>query len=285
VAASSASRRHRRGRWATLIVSVAVLAAGCSSSGDDPDDDGDAADTGDAGAESGAGGTAGDTPGALSGESGDPGTGPAATSGLDTPPPGAAVSTPAPTAAPADTGVPGLDSDDSFCAAWSRFGGSWQLLVQAAFNAEQAEAMRLEVIASTLVGEAYDAVFAAWPSELEPERELVAADYFGAFQRRSAEARQTLVEAGASDADVAAIADVWARTLEQYDPLAETIVVALPDELEPVVTAAAVAFAERRVPLPADPSMVITAETPMTDAYLASGCPDEGWIVGQDVQA
>ena len=32
-----------------------------------------------------------------------------------------------------------------------------------------------------------------------------------------------------------------------------------------------------------DPSMVITAETPLTDAFLATACPDEGWIVGQDV--
>jgi hypothetical protein len=29
--------------------------------------------------------------------------------------------------------------------------------------------------------------------------------------------------------------------------------------------------------------MVITVETPLTDAFLATACPDQGWIVGQDV--
>ena len=54
-------------------------------------------------------------------------------------------------------------------------------------------------------------------------------------------------------------------------------------ELEPVVGQAADAFGAARVPLPSDPSMVITAETPLTDAFLATACPDQGWIVGQDV--
>ena len=43
------------------------------------------------------------------------------------------------------------------------------------------------------------------------------------------------------------------------------------------------AFGEQRVALQADPSMVITAETPLTDQFLATACPDQGWIVGQDV--
>ena len=36
-------------------------------------------------------------------------------------------------------------------------------------------------------------------------------------------------------------------------------------------------------PLQADPSMVITADTPLTDEFLGTACPDQGWIVGQDV--
>jgi hypothetical protein len=158
-------------------------------------------------------------------------------------------------------------------------------LVQAGAVAEAAEVARLEVIASTLVGDAYDEVFAAWPAELEGEREVVADEYFGAFQRRSADAAQTLADAGASADDVAALAQVWSAALEAYDPLAPSITVAVPDELTQVVDAAAAAFAEQRVPLPADPSMVVTASTPLTDGFLATACPDEGWIVGQDVDA
>ena len=46
---------------------------------------------------------------------------------------------------------------------------------------------------------------------------------------------------------------------------------------------AGAAFAAARVPLTADPSMVITAETPLTDEYLATACPDQGSITGSDV--
>ena len=96
-----------------------------------------------------------------------------------------------PTAAVVDTGVPGLDSGDAFCAAWSRFGGSWQLLVQVGAAGDPVQLARLEVIASTVVQGAYGDVFAAWPAELESEREVVADAYFGAFQRRSADAAST----------------------------------------------------------------------------------------------
>jgi hypothetical protein len=181
--------------------------------------------------------------------------------------------------------VPGLDSDDSFCAAWSRFGGSWQLLVQAGSVADPAEVARLEVIASTLVGDAYDDVFAAWPAELESERDVVADEYFGAFQRRSSDAAGALADAGASADDFAALAEAWSAALESYDPLAPSIAVAVPDDLEQTVADAASAFAAQRVPLAADPSMVITAATPLTDEFLATACPDQGWIVGQDVDA
>jgi hypothetical protein len=195
---------------------------------------------------------------------------------------GAARSTPAPTLAPAETGVPGLDSEDAFCAAWSRFGGSWQLLVQSGAAGDPGHVAPLEVIASTVVQDAYGDVFAAWPAELETERDVVADAYFGAFQRRSADAAAALAAAGASDADVAALAQVWNMTLEGYDP-ATTIAVDVPPELAPLVDQAAVLFTEQRVPLQQDPSMVITADTPLTDAFLATACPDQGWIVGQDV--
>jgi hypothetical protein len=193
-----------------------------------------------------------------------------------------AAPTPPPTVAVADTGVPGLDSEDAFCAAWSRFGGSWQLLVQAGAAGDPAQVARLEVIASPLVQGAYDDVFAVWPEQLESEREVVADAYFGAFQRRSADAAAALSAAGASDADVAALAEAWDAALAQYDPSA-TVVVAVPPDLDPLVTQATAAFSEQRVPLPADPSMVITADTPLTDEFLATACPDQGWIVGQDV--
>jgi len=196
--------------------------------------------------------------------------------------PATAPATPPPSVAPVDTGVPGLDSADAFCSAWSRFGGSWQLLVQAGAAGDPDEVARLEVIASTIVQDAYDDVFDAWPASLESEREVVADGYFGAFQRRSADAAAALAATGASDADIAELAQAWDAALAQYDP-ATAIDVAVPPDLQPIVDQAASSFGEQRVPLQSDPSMVITVETPLTDETLATACPDQGWIVGQDV--
>jgi hypothetical protein len=254
---------------APVVIALAALTTlGGACSGDD--EDGDAAPTTVTAASPAAAATSGTT--ALGDESS-----PAPSTAE-----GAARSTPAPTLAPAETGVPGLDSEDAFCAAWSRFGGSWQLLVQAGAAGDPGHVARLEVIASTVVQDAFGDVFSAWPAELETERDVVADSYFGAFQRRSADAAAALAAAGASDADVVALVQVWNMTLEEYDP-ATTIAVDVPPELAPLVDQAAVTFTEQRVPLQQDPSMVITVDTPMTDAFLATACPDQGWIVGQDV--
>jgi hypothetical protein len=189
---------------------------------------------------------------------------------------------PPPTAAVVDTGVPGLDSEDAFCSAWSRFGGSWQLLVQAGAAGDADQVARLEVIASTVVQQAYEDVFAAWPAQLESERDVVADAYFGAFQRRSADAAAALSASGASAADVAALAQAWNAGLAGYDP-STAFDIAISPDLGPLVAQAAATFSEQRVALQADPSMVITVETPLTDQFLATACPDQGWIVGQDV--
>jgi hypothetical protein len=194
-----------------------------------------------------------------------------------------AYSPPATTMAVAETGVPGLESTDSFCSAWSRFGGSWQVLVQAGSALDPIDVARLEVVASTLVGTAYDDVFEAWPSELEAERDVVADGYFGAFRRRSDDAAAALADAGASEDDRARLATAWDEGLARYDPAEPAIEVVVPDDLATMVDTASASFSGRRVPLPSDPTMVITVETPLTDEYLATACPDQGWIVGQDV--
>ena len=254
-----------RGSLATAMTALVILGGACSG-----DDDGDTGGSTQAVASSALRQTTPVSPTVS------PATGSSAVVPIS------ASATAAPTVAVVDTGVPGLDSDDAFCAAWSRFGGSWQLLVQAGAAGDPAQVARLEVIASTVVQGAYDDVFAAWPAQLESEREVVADGYFGAFQRRSADAAAALSAAGASDADVAALAQAWDSALAHYDP-STTFDVGVPADLGPLVTEAADAFSEQRVPLQADPSMVITASTPLTDAYLATACPDQGWIVGQDV--
>jgi hypothetical protein len=190
---------------------------------------------------------------------------------------------PPPTPPPADTGVPGLDSEDAFCAAWSRFGGSWQVVLAASAFGDPDDAARLEVLASTVVGDAYDAMFDVWPDELASERDVVADDFFGAFQRRSADALAALSAAGADADDIELLADVWVDALATRSPSDPVLDVAVPDELGEVVGAAADRFAGQRTPFTQDPSMVITAETPATDSFLGAACPDQGSIFGGDV--
>ena len=191
--------------------------------------------------------------------------------------------TPPPTPLPADTGVPGLDSEDAFCAAWSRFGGSWQVVLAATAFGDPDQAARLEVIASTVAGDAYDAIFAAWPDELADEQATVADAYFGAFQRRSADAFAALEGAGATDDEIGQLATAWVEALATRNPSNPELAVELPDDLTTLVDEAGAAFTAARVPLTADPSMIITAETPRTDEYLATACPDQGSITGADV--
>lgn len=183
-----------------------------------------------------------------------------------------------------ETGVPGLDSPDAFCSAWSRFGGSWQVIqVAANFAPDPSIVPALEVVAAPVVVRAYDTMFAAWPEQLADEREAVADGFFGPLARRAEVARDALVTAGASDADLDAIAAAWEAALAVRRPDEPVVRPELPDELWAVVDAAAADFDGRLVGFVADPSMLITVETPATDAYLATACPDQGSLTGAEV--
>jgi hypothetical protein len=185
---------------------------------------------------------------------------------------------------PTDVGVPGLDSSDGFCAAWSRFGGSWQVLqVAAVFGPEPDRVSTLEVIAAPVVIVAFDGVFDAWPSELASERDIVRTEYFGAFRRRADVALGALLDAGATDEDLAVIARAWEEALAGRRPDEPVPTVVLDGEVAGIVRDAAVGFGERIPGLAEDPSMFITAATPLTDAHLASACPDQGALVGGEV--
>ncbi|MEY2959450.1 MAG: hypothetical protein RLZZ01_2018, partial [Actinomycetota bacterium] len=145
-----------------------------------------------------------------------------------------------------ESGVPGLESTDRFCAAWSRFGGSWQVLqVAAFFGSDPDVVMELEVIASPLVVGAFDDVFDAWPDELEPEREVVRSEFFGVFQRRADEALRALGGAGAEAADLERLAGAWEGALAARLPDVPVPVVTLDDALAVLVVDAAAEFGRR----------------------------------------
>lgn len=197
------------------------------------------------------------------------------------------VATPFPVAEVAEVGVPGLDSDDAFCASWSRFAGSFQVVaVTAAFGSGPPEQLSsLEVAASPTVTAAYDELFANWPEELASEADLVAEDFLGPFARRLDDARSALTDVGADAATIDTIASAWVEGLARRDPSTPEFVLDLPDETWATIDAAAQEFAARRVAFGDDPSLVTDVRTPLTDEYLATSCPDQGTLSGQEIDA
>lgn len=184
------------------------------------------------------------------------------------------------------TGVPGLDSDDAFCAAWSRWAGSFQVVaVSSAFGGGPPESVAtLEVLASPVVADAYEQMLEHWPVELAAERDAAADGLFGPFTRRIEAAGDALSDGGADDATVDAVAEAWLATLAARDPSVPDVVVDLPPELWPLVDAAAIEFAARRVPFNDDPSLQTDPATPVTLAFLDSACPDAGELAGLEVE-
>ena len=185
-----------------------------------------------------------------------------------------------------ESGVPGIDSADAFCAAWSRFGGSWQVIqVAANFAPDPSVVPTMEVAAAPVIGGAYDTMFANWPGELAGEEAVVADGFFGPLDRRAEAALDALVAAGATSADVAAIGDAWVAALQERNLDDPVLLPTLTDEQWALVDTAAATFTAQRVDFVDDPSMRITAETPRTDAYLATACPDQGALTGGEIDA
>lgn len=186
-----------------------------------------------------------------------------------------------------ELGVPGLDSTDAFCAAWSRFAGSFQVVaVTAAFGSGPPEQLAsLEVAASPVVTDAYDDLLANWPDELSSEAAVVADDFLGPFARRLQMARSSLDSIGADPATVGEIGEAWVAGLARRDPTTPEFTVDLPDETWAVIDAAAADFSSRLVSFSSDPSLVTDVRTPLTDDYLAVSCPDQGTLSGQEVDA
>jgi hypothetical protein len=184
-----------------------------------------------------------------------------------------------------EAGIPGLDSTDQFCAAWSRWAGSYQVVsVTAAFSEAPArEVAALEVVASTLVVDANTDLLANWPEAISTERDLAADKYFGPFTRRSEIALGAFRAAGADATIVATTREAWLAGLARRDPTSPELSIDLPDATWSIVDTAAADLLTQRVPFGDDPSLVIAADTSAIDDYIAATCPDQGALAGGEV--
>jgi hypothetical protein len=199
--------------------------------------------------------------------------------------PGATVVATSPTATVPPTvpevGIPGLDSDEVVCRAWSRFAGSFQVVAVAATFGAGAAA--LEVVAAPSVVRAYDELLDAWPDELATERDVVADDFLGPFAARAQVARDALVDVGADDATIERIESAWLAALAERDPTSPDLAVDLDEATWSLVDAAAVTVEADLPAIPADPTLVTDASVPLTEAFLATTCPDQGTLAGQEL--
>jgi hypothetical protein len=182
-----------------------------------------------------------------------------------------------------DTGVPGLDSTDAFCRAWSQFAGTFQALAGASVLGDPDEAARSEVAASGALLAAIDDLDANLPAELDSERAALT-ELTGGTAARAAAARDELLAAGLAQADVDALAQAWLDALAAAGVDDPTVSIDLPPGVDADAFAAAVdAFAAAKPAIVDDPSMINGAEVPLIEQYLADNCPDQGTLAGNDV--
>lgn len=184
-----------------------------------------------------------------------------------------------------ETGVPGLDSTDQFCAAWSRFGGSFQVVaVNAAFGAGSIEDRAvIEVVAGPTVVAAHAEMAETWPDEIAAESAVALDDAFGPLARRSAAAPDALAAVGLTEEQRVALDDAWLSFLADRDPTDAEVNLVVPDELNAVVVAAVPLYLDAVGPWAEDETLVTQASTPLTDEYLATRCPDQGTLLGGEI--
>ena len=179
--------------------------------------------------------------------------------------------------------VPGIDSEDPFCRAWSEFAGSFQALTFASIDgADPLVGARLEVIAAGAVVAAARSLDETFPDEIADEREVFVDDVIGPFARRAARAADELRSVDVGDDDIELLGDAWLAALVAADATDPVITVAVPADLDAAVVAATAAFVADVPPIADDPSLITRAEAPGTLGYLAEQCPDQGILAGND---
>jgi hypothetical protein len=200
------------------------------------------------------------------------------------PPPGPTVPPPSVSDVP-ETGVPGLDSADVFCAAWSRFGGSFQVVaVNAAFGAGSVEDRAVvEVVAGPTVVAAYAEMTETWPAEIAAESSAALGDAFGPFARRLAAAADALAAVGLTEEQAVALDEAWVAFLAERDPTDAEVDLVVPEDLSAIVVSAVPLYLDTVGPWAEDETLVTEASTPLTDEYLATGCPDQGTLLGGEI--
>ncbi len=180
--------------------------------------------------------------------------------------------------------VPGLDSDDPFCRAWSEFAGSFQALALASsVGADPDNAVRLEVAASGAVVAAVADLDASMPAAVADERDAFIDGLLGPFTNRARTASAALITAGLTVEQVDELGGLWLATVAGAEAQDPDLVLVVPSADQPAFDDAVASFAAEVVPISEDPSLVTDVAVPGTFAHIASTCPDQGILAGNDI--
>lgn len=182
-----------------------------------------------------------------------------------------------------ETGVPGIDSADDFCRAWSVFAGSYQALALAAGTADPVTAARLEVVANDAIRTGASGLAALLPAELDDDRSAITETLTSPILRRADRARDLLATAGVDGEANARLADAWLDALAEQGLQTGDPTVTIDDrELDVAVREAAVALVDELPPIVEDPSLVVDVDLSGLESYLFDNCPDRGTLTGND---
>jgi hypothetical protein len=139
---------------------------------------------------------------------------------------------------------------------------------------------RLELIAAPAVVEAAAALTAEWPAELAAEQSTVQLAVVGPILNRAVRAVAAADDAGI---DPAALVAAWQATLVAYDPSRPAVTVTgLPAGVETALSSAAERYASTETRYDLDSSVLRTAPTPLTTAYLFDRCPELSYLIAGD---
>lgn len=181
--------------------------------------------------------------------------------------------------------IPGLDSEDRFCRAWSRFTGTFQVLsVSAAFGlVDDAELLRRELVsAGTTIQSGSDLVDAVG-DVVESELGVVSEFLVGPYSARAADALAALVDAGASRDDLDALDAAWLSALESNDWAELELDLLVRGDRADLIDRAARIFSAQRPGWFEDTALdVAEFSIPLTIDYAVANCPDEGVLAGVD---
>jgi hypothetical protein len=122
-----------------------------------------------------------------------------------------------------------------------------------------------------------------WPDELAAESSIALEDAFGPFARRLAAASDALSAAGLTAEQGVALDDAWVSFLAERDPTDAEVNLVVADDLTAVVASAVPLYLDVVGPWAEDESLVTAASTPLTDEYLATRCPDQGTLLGGEI--